>query len=185
MSKTRLGESSDTTPTEGFISRNSSSTLGDQNDQDLAIDREGSTKLHLAAKTRDLAEVQRLYNKGLSFRDINHEDYTPFHFAVLGGSIEVMEWMLSSDPEAIKQHTAYGYSVLHLAAQSSNLNAIIWLLQHGANPKDTNNGSQDYLDILIQYIPKDQWQYLPTHDATAQEAVESLGVVLEIGDLTL
>jgi hypothetical protein len=185
MAKTRPGVSSDTTQTKGFISRNSASTVDDQYDQDLAIDRESNTKLHLAAKAGDLIEVQRLCSKGFSVSVLNQDDYTPFHFAALGGSIKVMQWILDSHPEVIKQRTAYDYSALHLAAQNADIQMVILLLQHGTNSQDTDKSGHNYLDILKDNISKDKQAYLPTCDSTAEEAIECLGVILEIDSLII
>lgn len=185
MSKTNSGAPSSETSTAEFISTDNSSVVDDKRDQDLRIDGDGNTKLHLAAKAGDLTEVQRLCNTGCSIAVLNHDDYTPFHFAVLSGSVEVMQWMLDGYPEVIKQRTAYGYSASHLAAQNGDVKTVILLLQHGANPQDTDRAGRDYLDILQDHILKDKQAYLPTHDSTAEVAIECLGVILEIDNLII
>lgn len=160
-----------------------STTSNASTNEDLIIDREGNTKLHIAAREGNLMEVQRLVaSSGLHLTGINQDDWTPFHHAASRGRLEVMEWMLAQNPDLINAATAYGYTALMLVAKNGGIEVAQWLAKHGANCSAKDKSGKDFIDFLQESVP-DMAQYLPEHNASQEDVIEALGVLLELSDV--
>jgi ankyrin repeat protein len=131
----------------------------------------GNTALHEAAGNGDLNEVQVICNNlrthGLSIKPLNSDEWLPFHVAIDRNHQNIIEFMLSIDPDLVNAQTAYGYTPLMLAAKGGHISLMIFLLKHGADPLLSTNGDDTALSVLCekaQYASMESIQKLVHQD---------------------
>jgi ankyrin repeat protein len=93
------------------------------------IDQLGRTALHIAARIGDIQCVNYLLEKGLRCSDTDNIGNTVLHYACSGSSIEVVEKVLQSDPELIRNNE--NWTSLHWACKTGSPELIKLLLDHG------------------------------------------------------
>lgn len=93
-------------------------------------------RLHLAASSGDVLEVQRLVEAGLDPNCIDTDlGYTPLHEATDGRHLNVIRYLLSvgADPNSLHEPSA-GDTPLGHVAQECSYDVAKLLLDAGANP---------------------------------------------------
>lgn len=88
------------------------------------VDENGYTMLHLAARVGDTPMVQRLLKLGCKGNVMNRYGNTPFHLAVLGGSIKVIEALIAAGFNGIDIPSSIGDYCSHFAAEEGNLEML-------------------------------------------------------------
>jgi len=114
------------------------------------LDHNGTSLIHIAAKTNNLEILHAMYdfNGGeLSIQD--KIGWTSLHYAARDGSLKAVHF-LSSHGMDVNQVDKKGRSALHLAAAHSNMEVVSALLDHGAKYGLDDNGWTP-LDISRQY----------------------------------
>lgn len=96
-----------------------------------AVEPDGTTPLHWAARADDLETTTALLAAGADPRAANRYGVTPLSLAAVNGSAPVMEALLAAgaDPEGV---VSRGQTVLMTAARSGNPAAVRLLLDRGA-----------------------------------------------------
>ena len=100
--------------------------------------------------------MKNLISKGVSITSANIDGYQPFHKAVESSNEELMKLLLDQDPNLINIKSDYGQTPLHLAAKSSDINTMIFLLENNADPNIPNRAGMIALDILLE--KKDEYK---------------------------
>lgn len=109
----------------------------------------GWTALHLAAAAGHEAVVRALLRAGASV-DAGNElagGHAASHLAVLGGHVDVLEWILDRDGDA-NAVGALGQTPLHLAAWRGDSASAALLLRHRADPLATADRGSRPLDLV-------------------------------------
>lgn len=99
-------------------------------------DADGTTPLHRAAYTGDLAQVRRLLQGGARADASNRYGVTPLSLAAGAGSADVVKLLVESGATVRAADAALrdGQTTLMLAARAGNVEVIDVLLTQGANP---------------------------------------------------
>ena len=82
-----------------------------------------------AAQTGNIPLLQKLAARGLN--GTTDDKWTVMHFAVLGGNVESVRFLIRRDI-SVNSQTLQGQSPLHLAAESGNEVIIALLVENGA-----------------------------------------------------
>ena len=106
-----------------------------------AIEPDGATALHWAARTNDLQTAETLIRVGANVRAANRYGVTPLHLACTSGNPAMVEMLLKAgaDPNSVLSE---GETPLMTAARSGSVDAVNVLLARGAdvNRKETWRG---------------------------------------------
>lgn len=94
--------------------------------------------IHDAAKSGDLAEVQRLVVDGVDVNAKSVNDETPLIVATLQGQGEIANYLLQRGAN-IDARNSGGLSALHAAAYAGHSDIVTLLLAKGADVKDATN----------------------------------------------
>jgi uncharacterized protein len=103
---------------------------------------DGTTPLHLAVRSNDLATVQRLLRAGANPSASNRYGITPLSLAAESGSGEVFAALLKGGADA-KALLPGGQTFLMSASRSGNLEAVKLLLDRGADPNAKEKTNQE------------------------------------------
>ncbi|KIC73732.1 hypothetical protein DB42_BR00130 [Neochlamydia sp. EPS4] len=118
---------------------------------------EGQFIGHIAATRNKIYILRFLAEQGLSISTYDDQGLQPIHAAALAGKIKAMKFLLSQgisvetpvlDTEKA-QHTLKETTPLLLAAKQGTVEAVKWLLEHGANPHKRTSDGVDILQSLI------------------------------------
>ncbi|XP_042049624.1 ankyrin-3-like [Salvia splendens] len=91
----------------------------------------GSSPLSEAVKGEHVKIVKFLINQGADVSLSDVEGFTPVHYAVLKDNMEVMELLKVG---SVKPAASAGGSPLQIAVSRGNVQAVKYLLSHGAHP---------------------------------------------------
>ncbi|USN50942.1 MAG: ankyrin repeat domain-containing protein [Myxococcales bacterium] len=104
-------------------------------------DDQGNTALHLAIVRKEKDAVIALLEGGANPNiKENSNSFTPLHLAANTGQIEVIEALIKSEAEVDEQDDQ-GNTALHLAIVRKEKDAVIALLEGGANPNIKENSN--------------------------------------------
>jgi len=104
-------------------------------------DADGTTPLHWAVRSDDLAGVQKLLRAGANPSAANRYGITPLSLAATNGNAAVFEVLLKAGADP-KVNLPGGQTLLMTAARSGNPDIVRFLLERGADPNvtETTNG---------------------------------------------
>jgi uncharacterized protein len=107
-----------------------------------AAQPDGTTALHWAARNDDVETADLLIRAGANVKAANRFGVTPLALAATNGSAAMIETLLKAgdDPNAVV--SVAGDTVLMLAARTGKPDAILVLLNHGADVNKTNTDGQ-------------------------------------------
>lgn len=110
-------------------------TLVAQHVSPAAVDAEGSTALHYAARNRNLPIADQLLAAGAPVKASNRYNITPLSLACDNGDAPMIEHLLKAgaDPNSNSEE---GQTALMVAALAGNPDAVKLLLAHGAKVND-------------------------------------------------
>ncbi len=103
-----------------------------------AVEADGMTALHWAARSNDLETVQLLLRSGANAKAANRYGVTPLALAAANGNAPMIEALIKAgaDPNAALPE---GETVLMTAARTGNADAVKALIAHGANVNAKEN----------------------------------------------
>jgi ankyrin repeat protein len=103
---------------------------------------DGTTRLHLAVRSNDVAEVQRLLRTGSNPSAANRYGVTPLYLAAEIGKGEIFSMLVKAGADT-KAELPGGQTLLMTAARSGNLDAVKLLLERGADPNAREKTNQE------------------------------------------
>ena len=105
-----------------------------------ALDAEGRTSLMVASKFKSIAAARSILGHGADIhaRDKIYRD-PPIHFAVLGGSVEIVKLLLSQGIDVNLRSGHTGESPLIYAVIVGDVEMVRLLMARGADPKLSDN----------------------------------------------
>lgn len=92
-------------------------------------DKDGNLALHIAARFGHLEVFKLLLEDDVDIK--GHNDLTPMHFATIYGHAEIVRLLNSADLEA--RDDKFGWTPLHSAVDSGNIEIVKILIQRGAD----------------------------------------------------
>ncbi len=113
----------------------------------------GESLLHLAAEEGDIGMVKNLVNAGESPCRYNDSDHLPIHYAAMENHPVIIEFLLLLRPDHINTRAVEHFTPLHSAADSDSIDAMIMLIESGADCTLTTQQSLNFLDIYITNNP--------------------------------
>ena len=96
------------------------------------LNNKGSTLLHAATETNQMAVMQYLLDHGLDINAVDHEGNTALHVAVRNGCIDAVHLLLNSGASDGVLNSAHD-PPLHIAVRSANLALVLAFLEHPVN----------------------------------------------------
>ena len=109
-----------------------------------AADRQGRTRLHIAAENGYLKEVQLLLDRGASIDPRDTSGITPLHTASQNGHLEVVKLLLDRDADIDATDAHRGTPLL--AATLGHSEVVALLLNRGADTSMKDNNSFTVMD---------------------------------------
>ena len=155
---------------------------------------DGNNVLYIACDKKQEPVVKAILEKGGDIFSTNKDSYSPLRLALRDGGV-VQNWIITS--KTIKTTDGLGNTVLHYAAEWEYADAIVSLVEKGADPlaknangenicfsaSKTNNPS--ILNTVIKCgTPVNERDYMgntPLHMAVKWDATKSISRLLELG----
>jgi ankyrin repeat protein len=103
---------------------------------------DGTTPLHLAVRSNNLSEVQRLLRTGANPSAANRYGITPLSLAAEIGTGEIFTALAKAGAD-VKATLPGGQTLLMSAARSGNVEAVKLLLDSGLNPNARENSNEE------------------------------------------
>jgi ankyrin repeat protein len=102
---------------------------------------EGTTPLHLAVRSDDLAAVRRLLRAGANAGAANRYGVTPLSLAAANGNASIVDALLKAGADS-KATLPGGQTILMVASRTGNADIVNMLLARGSDPnaRETTNG---------------------------------------------
>ncbi|HTW64217.1 MAG TPA: ankyrin repeat domain-containing protein [Bryobacteraceae bacterium] len=110
-----------------------------------AAQPDGTTALHWAARWNDVAMADALIRAGANVKAKNRFGATPLFLACTNGGAAMIEALLKGGEDANAVVSEAGDTALMLAARTGKPDALMALLEHGADPNKTNLEGQTAL----------------------------------------
>jgi ankyrin repeat protein len=85
---------------------------------------------------------------------------TLLHHAAIHSNVENMDWLVKEHDLDVTQRDRYGNTPAHLAAEFGQLDAIVWLINHGGDINARNDGGKTIKEVLAENFPDLIEQYL-------------------------
>lgn len=116
---------------------------------------DGTTPLHLAVRSNNLAAVQRLLRSGANPSAANRYGITPLSLAAENASPEMIETLLKAGADA-KAILPGGQTLLMTAARTGNAAAVKLLLDQGGDPnaRENTNGETALMWAVAENHPE-------------------------------
>jgi ankyrin repeat protein len=103
-----------------------------------------NSKLHIAVKSGNRLEVERLLDEGADVEAKPFDMYSapPLHFAALAGDLELVRLLLDRGASVDSKELRHGSTALHVASSRGHTEIVRHLLQRGAqvNVKNKERG---------------------------------------------
>ena len=110
---------------------------------------DGQTCLHRAIVFKtNLDVVKYLIDSGLDLNAVTEYGYTPLMMCFDNHCSEIAEFLINQEKIDLNLTDTYGYSALHYAVRSDDIETLCKLLAAGADPKITNNDGKTFFDLL-------------------------------------
>ncbi|KAL1492197.1 hypothetical protein ABEB36_012680 [Hypothenemus hampei] len=137
--------------------------------------KDGSTLLHLAAKSGNCNMVQYLVAKGANINIIDNHDNTVLHSAAQSGRLDVMQFLVNKENDNINATNKDGNTVLHWAAKSGNSDIVQFLVARGANVDTIDNHGNTVLHSAAESGRLEMVQFLVNKENTNIKAMDNFG----------
>lgn len=128
------------------------------------------TFLHIASRFGYLDSIQLLIKKGANPRAIDNHGTTSVHYAVCGGQVECVEWLLKSYPDLKDVADESGHTLLHSL-----------VLSHLPLPQSTKM-MKSLLSLNVNRRAKDKQGLTPIFLAIVKGTKESLQAFIDCSD---
>ncbi|MCT4635890.1 MAG: ankyrin repeat domain-containing protein [Rickettsiales bacterium] len=85
-----------------------------------------------AAREGKLEDMKVMVENGFDPHQASHDQRDALYYAITGGHIDVIEWLVIEQELDINHANIYGEIGLHVAAIERNYDVMRWMLEHGA-----------------------------------------------------
>ncbi|KAL3872338.1 hypothetical protein ACJMK2_040269 [Sinanodonta woodiana] len=165
-------------------------------------DKNGWTALHHAASKGSVPVLETLIAAGLDITARNNDDENILHIAVGNDNLNIVKYLIKTNPGLLQQNDKNGWTALHHAASKGSVPVIESLLAAVLNNTARNNDDENILHIaaghdnmtivkyLIQNYPgllqqNDQNGWTALHHAASKGSVPVFEILLAAGlDIT-
>lgn len=114
-------------------------------------DKDGSTKLHRAARYNNTKAVKRLLEKGANINEKNFMGRTALYLAIYNHNAEVVKLLLEKGANINEKYEG-GFTVLHIAAYAGDEEVIRILLEKGlVNIDEKNSSGRTAIQVAARY----------------------------------
>lgn len=116
---------------------------------------DGQTCLHRAINYKSNLEIVKyLVDSGLDINAVDEKNVTPLMLCFEFDCNEIAEFLISQERIDLNLVDNYGFSALHYAARSNNIEFLCKLLAACADPSTTNNQNKTFFDLLGDFDKK-------------------------------
>lgn len=161
--------------------------------------------MHVAAFADSLESFIILEKSGFKINVLSADNYQPFHYACVGGSLEVASYILTKESENILANSSaygvfffffFGIPVLYLAVLSNNPKIVTLLFKQGLKYVSRDYSKYNPFDLTIQcksvevmkiLLKYSTFEISRTEDTWIMKAIrinqpETIPILLEVGD---
>ena len=149
-------------------------------DLDAKDQRTGSSAIEAAAMNGHESAIRALLQEGASLRLDDGVDNGPFLLAAKGGHVKVLELLTEFFRSVNYRLTSSGQTALHLAAAGGHVDAIRWLVGHGAEVNKTDFRHERPLHLAVKLGDKSAVRVLLEIGAKVGQSFPNHNSVLEI-----
>jgi len=121
--------------------------------------------LFKAAYRGDLPNLKKFLKAGADLYTYDKNGQGVIHFAVMGGKLPVVEYLLKEAQDLVHERTSLGLRPIHLAAREGKLEIVKYLVE--------NKGAKAYVDIA------DYNNVRPIHYAAAMGHLDIIKYLLD------
>jgi ankyrin repeat protein len=127
--------------------------------------RTGELPIHLAAFKGDMDMIKLLIESGSFLNKKTQEDKFPVHYAIAGGRVEAIPYLLKEGKQHWFIRDAYGNTLLHHAAKTSNVQIIDMLLNQNLDPNALNSQFESPIFNAVRFGSVETLRLLLASDA--------------------
>lgn len=129
-----------------------------------SVNERGDTALLMAAYFGHPEAFEKLLAAGARTDVVNRWDWTPVHMAAMGDCLPCLETLLKRGlPLNARATASRGESPLQVAAAKGRINAMQWLLDHGADASQLDDQGQDVFAWASFFKQGDSARWLREH----------------------
>jgi cytohesin len=125
---------------------NSRQTLIEKRSDINAKYRRNWTPLHLAAKTGDAEQVEKLLGRGADVHARDNNGWTPLHMAAMNGHTAVIERLIAANTD-VNVEDEFENTPLHFAASNLHCEAVRLLIASGAHEDLVSKFNKSALEL--------------------------------------
>ena len=111
------------------------------------VDEKGNSRFHILVKEKNLEEIKKLIELGVSKDVSNYEGMKVFHLVALSRNLEIMKLFLNENN--VNERNSQGETPLHLSVISGSEEAVNFVLNLGANLLSIDNNEETPLDLAF------------------------------------
>ncbi|CAI4226496.1 unnamed protein product [Auanema sp. JU1783] len=135
-------------------------------------DHNQDAPMHVVCGNGYLEVCQLLFDHGAFIDILNEDEETPIHRAALRGRVDVLRQLVEWDRRLVTAKDEKGYTPLHCAAQEGFDDAVVVLLDAGAEIDSRNADDKSPLQLAVMYNQLDTLRELARRGADVDRSGE-------------